>query len=63
MRTPTNTCLDCGQPTDVVHGSPEAPGPCPDPRVAWDRPETDPCQRGTVGCSTNHELAEECHPW
>jgi hypothetical protein len=23
--------------------------------VAWDRKETDPCQRNTVGCSVDHE--------
>lgn len=30
------------------------------PYVAWDRDESDPCQRGTVGCSINHV---EPHNW
>lgn len=33
-----------------------------DPRVAWDRPETDPCERGTVGCSVNHSYRHGVHP-
>lgn len=38
--------------------------------VAWDRPETDPCERLTVGCSVNHaeqlrQLGDsgECETW
>lgn len=28
------------------------------------RPETDPCERGTVGCSVTHGAAEtSCEPW
>lgn len=25
-----STCITCGQATTVVHGGPDAPGPCPD---------------------------------
>lgn len=33
-------------------------------RVAWDRPETDPCERGTVGCSVLHGNADTaCDTW
>lgn len=40
--------------------------------IAWDREETDPCEKGTVGCSVAHEetrvknpaLKEsECQTW
>ena len=32
--------------------------------VAWDRPETDPCERGTEGCSVRHSTrATECEGW
>lgn len=33
------------------------------PRVAEDRAETDPCQRGTVGCCVDHDGDEECETW
>jgi len=41
---------------------PVVPAPAP---VAWGRPETDPCQRGTVGCSVDHPAGPEtkCEPW
>jgi len=31
--------------------------------VAWDRPETEPCERGTVGCSVHHEGDTPCETW
>lgn len=34
--------------------------------VDWDRKETDPCQRGTVGCCINHDKAvgdTDCETW
>jgi len=31
--------------------------------VAWDRAETDPCERGTVGCSVRHTRDSECDTW
>lgn len=31
--------------------------------VAWGRDESEPCQRGTVGCSTNHDYKTECQAW
>lgn len=34
-----------------------------DPAVAWDRAETDPCERGTVGCSVLHTADTECQTW
>lgn len=37
-----------------------------DDTVAWDRAETDPCERGTVGCSVLHDtagLASCCESW
>jgi hypothetical protein len=32
---------------------------------AWDRPETDPCQKGTPGCSTDHQPGTDyaCEGW
>lgn len=36
------------------------------PEVAWDRAETDPCERGTVGCSVRHPQAgpeTSCETW
>ena len=50
-------CLTCGAgPADFPHGS----------LVAWDRPETDPCERGTVGCSVRHPATgpeTDCETW
>lgn len=35
-----------------------------DPNIAHDRPETDPCERGTVGCSVRHGNADSpCEGW
>jgi hypothetical protein len=31
--------------------------------VAWDRAETDSCERGTPGCSIRHTRDSECQPW
>jgi hypothetical protein len=31
--------------------------------TAWDRAETDPCERGTVGCSTRHTTDSDCQTW
>ncbi len=59
---------ECGEidfPTTDDHG-PGCDGPlnctCSDP-VAVGRPETDPCQRGTVGCSVDHIGNSECATW
>jgi hypothetical protein len=32
-------------------------------KTAWDRKEHEPCQRGTVGCSVDHEGDEPCETW
>jgi hypothetical protein len=33
--------------------------------TAWGRAETDPCERGTVGCSVRHDAADDldCEVW
>jgi hypothetical protein len=34
--------------------------------TAWGRKETEPCERGTVGCSVLHDMAGfdgECETW
>jgi len=31
--------------------------------VAWDREETDSCERGTPGCSVRHTRDSECETW
>jgi hypothetical protein len=32
--------------------------------IAWDREETEPCERGTVGCSVLHGNTDtECEGW
>jgi hypothetical protein len=31
--------------------------------TAWGRAETDPCERGTVGCSVLHTDDTECETW
>jgi hypothetical protein len=34
--------------------------------TAWGRSETEPCERGTVGCSVLHDLAgpdSDCETW
>lgn len=31
--------------------------------VAWGRPETDPCERGTPGCSVRHTRDSKCETW
>lgn len=33
------------------------------PRVAWERDESESCQRGTVGCCVDHDGNEECETW
>lgn len=34
-----------------------------DTHVAWERPEDQPCERGTVGCSVRHQGNEPCETW
>jgi hypothetical protein len=48
-------CKTCGAgPADFPHGD----------LVAWGRPETDPCERGTVGCSVKHGSQDTaCETW
>ena len=31
--------------------------------IAWDREETDTCQRSTQGCSVDHRTDSECETW
>jgi hypothetical protein len=31
--------------------------------VAWDRAETDYCERGTQGCSVRHTRDSDCETW
>ena len=31
--------------------------------TAWDRAETDYCERGTQGCSVRHTRDSECATW
>lgn len=33
--------------------------------VAWERPETEPCQKGTPGCCVDHPVGPEtdCATW
>jgi hypothetical protein len=31
--------------------------------VAWDRAETDSCERGTPGCCIRHTRDSECSTW
>ena len=31
--------------------------------IAWGRAETEPCERGTVGCSVRHTTDSECATW
>ena len=31
--------------------------------IAWDREESDPCERGTPGCSIHHSRDSECQTW
>jgi hypothetical protein len=33
--------------------------------IAWDRPETEPCQAGTPGCSVDHrpDADYSCEGW
>lgn len=33
------------------------------PVVAWGRAETDPCERGTVGCCVAHDGDTPCETW
>jgi len=34
-----------------------------DEEVATERAETDPCERGTPGCSVRHTRDSECQTW
>lgn len=32
--------------------------------IAWDRKETDPCERNTVGCAVDHNKDDgDCEGW
>ncbi len=36
------------------------------PSIAWDRSESDPCERGTEGCCVNHSSSPDdqgCETW
>lgn len=42
------------------------PGQREDPDAAWNRKETDPCERNTVGCSIKHtpeNFERGCETW
>ena len=32
-------------------------------QIAWDRDETDSCERGTPGCCIRHTRDSECQTW
>lgn len=34
-----------------------------DELVAWDREETDSCERGTPGCCIHHTRDSDCQTW
>jgi len=59
-------CPSCGTSRVIGAGAGE-PGFGDDrDLVAWDRAETDPCQKGTPGCAVNHKAdgpEQECLPW
>jgi hypothetical protein len=48
------------RPADAGLAPCHAPG---QEHVAWGRAETDPCERGTVGCSVRHTRDSECETW
>jgi hypothetical protein len=31
--------------------------------IAWDRAETDSCEKGTPGCSVRHTRDSDCETW
>ena len=41
----------------------ELPAPDAEEETAWDREETDSCERGTPGCSVRHTRDSECATW
>jgi hypothetical protein len=47
----------------ALNGVEDNDNPWYDADVAWDRAETDPCERGTVGCSRRHTTDSECATW
>ena len=47
----------------ALNGVEDNDNPWYDADVAWDRAETDPCERGTVGCSRRHTDDSECATW
>ena len=32
-------------------------------QIAWDREESESCERGTPGCSVHHTRESECQTW
>jgi hypothetical protein len=48
-------CGWCGMTREQIAAQPEA--------VAWDRDESDSCERGTPGCSIHHTRDSECQTW
>jgi len=47
----------------ALNGVEDNDNPWYDADIAWDRAETDACERGTVGCSVRHTADTECQPW
>jgi hypothetical protein len=58
-------CADCVDETLAADEQQPAGDPFIDPKVAWARDESDPCQRGTVGCCIDHThpTASDCETW
>ena len=59
------TCPECGIVYAPAWGHPDGTGCVLDPEraVAADRDESEPCERGTVGCSVRHVTDSKCQPW
>lgn len=72
----TQDCARCngiGQVTADIYQGRRVWKRCPDCQgtgrkpapeaVAWGRAETEPCERGTPGCSVLHTYDSDCQPW
>lgn len=59
----TCACTQCRAEAAAKVAAWWATPPAPADNVAWDRAETDSCERGTPGCCIRHTDDTDCETW
>lgn len=56
--------VDVTDAANRLRATVESPAVCGH-KIAWDRPESDPCERGTTGCCVDHTASRgvDCDCW